>query len=775
MIIPIYRGDDTNFNDALFLTIKIASTFDLSGFKAEFVLGGGVISKECELTETGAFDVVLSATDSACLPYGEVKGAVVLIDKENRRRTIANDIVFNVTNEVAEMIGYDADLSVTESEATILNVGVGGNYASKDDLAEATEAHNADISAHADIRKAIEEIELIQGPQGEKGEKGEKGDKGDKGDTGAQGPQGVQGEQGPQGEKGEKGEQGDSADISALEEQVTSIESRVADLESGGGSAEVPDNVYTQDNLIAGKNVTFTEVPPDGGIDEHTIDVFHFEEDSFSGDLFGDLGNVKLGLSSGSYSSLPNGKFGKGLAGSGSNNWGFSFNFVNRDLNLASPYTLDFWIKPNYSRDYVLLATNLYNWELKLSNNKLVLGLGYSGLPEKTSEETLENNVWSHIALTTDGTTFITVYLNGKPCLRQDGGIYVYDGSASGVISANAYGVVDWDEIRVSDNIRYTEEFTPPTKAYTVATGPSKTAVNAVVPAKTSELENDSGYLTGLPDGVFTKDTLLGGKDIEIVPEPVEGGIDEYTLGVGHFEGSYPSQNDVEGKDAFYASAGLVRNEYAKFGTKSVSPNTSYTIRYSNTGLNEDSDWTVDQWARFYSNTSNQWAQLFVGYDSRLYDWSVKFQTDTQTAYVLNNSTGTEVTKASAPITLPINEWVHLATEKHGNTINGYLNGVKVISYTDSSVKNTMSYRYLQTYALCYTDELRFSTVARYKGQDFTPPTEAYRVAEPTGNFVINCTKDIAKDITSISGYDATKTQVLKHVNGVLTWVEEVE
>ena len=58
-----------------------------------------------------------------------------------------------------------------------------------------------------------------QGPQGLQGEKGdqgiqgiqgEQGLQGPKGDTGEQGPQGLQGEQGPTGPKGEKGEKGDN-------------------------------------------------------------------------------------------------------------------------------------------------------------------------------------------------------------------------------------------------------------------------------------------------------------------------------------------------------------------------------------------------------------------------------------------------------------------------------------------------------------------------------------------------------------------------------------
>lgn len=64
-----------------------------------------------------------------------------------------------------------------------------------------------------------------QGPQGEKGADGytpvkgvdyfdgAKGDKGDKGDTGAQGPQGLKGDPGEQGPKGEKGDTGAKGDV----------------------------------------------------------------------------------------------------------------------------------------------------------------------------------------------------------------------------------------------------------------------------------------------------------------------------------------------------------------------------------------------------------------------------------------------------------------------------------------------------------------------------------------------------------------------------------
>ena len=50
------------------------------------------------------------------------------------------------------------------------------------------------------------------GEQGPQGIQGEQGPKGDKGDTGEQGPQGIQGEQGPKGDIGEQGPKGDKGD-----------------------------------------------------------------------------------------------------------------------------------------------------------------------------------------------------------------------------------------------------------------------------------------------------------------------------------------------------------------------------------------------------------------------------------------------------------------------------------------------------------------------------------------------------------------------------------
>ncbi len=133
---------------------------------------------------------------------------------------------------------------------------------------EAIAKHNAESTAHADLRKAladevatrqqadtklqtaIDTIELTPGPQGPQGEKGEKGDtgatgpqgpqgetgpqgpqgeKGEKGDTGPQGPQGPQGETGPQGPQGPKGDKGDPGDDATVAIDTTMPEAPTDD------------------------------------------------------------------------------------------------------------------------------------------------------------------------------------------------------------------------------------------------------------------------------------------------------------------------------------------------------------------------------------------------------------------------------------------------------------------------------------------------------------------------------------------------------------------
>ena len=87
-----------------------------------------------------------------------------------------------------------------------------------------------------------------------------------------------------------------------------------------------------------------------------------------------------------------------------------------------------------------------------------------------------------------------------------------------------------------------------------------------------------------------------------------------------------------------------------------------------------------------------------------------------------------------------LNTWEHLALERYGNDFNLYLNGVKKDTMTSSTSLKDESYFRLggQThgYFQGYMDEVRYSTVARYQGSNFTPNSTT--VTSATGSFESN-------------------------------------
>ena len=502
-------------------------------------------------------------------------------------------------------------------------------------------------------------------------------------------------------------------------EKVFVMPSTVVNVESpGSGSAEIPDNVYTSDNLIAGKNVTFTEVPPEGGIDEHTLACWHCDE--------GTIDAVSsLELWNGAKTSSSYYKFG---VASVYNVTGPILNIAN-SLSASSDWTIDFWAKPS-SNTVIVLGRGTYSSSYqgfsganaKIYNNRVHVYRGYSSSGQEISLSR-DSSTFTHYAFQRKS-EYLEFFVNGQKIIQQDVAGAGTDGNFGISLEVNT-ATCYFDEIRISDTARYTEDFTPPTKAYTVATGPSKTAIDVDLP----EID--------IPEGIYTQTNLLGGKDIEIVPEPVEGGIDEYTLGVFHCETSSYDTNAVEGGGSLKGSTFSTKTEYFKFGESSLYAGNSYPYYYMSTSqIKEESDWTVDGWIRLTEWPGTK-ASAGCGQSGSSFSWKVEISHDNNEAYIYyqNNSS---ITKTSS-YTIPANEWLHFAAEKDGNTINGYANGVKIISYTDDSVKNTTSKRYpfLQVYE-AYFDEIRFSNTARYKGQPFTPPTKAYSVAEPTGNMVVN-------------------------------------
>ena len=257
---------------------------------------------------------------------------------------------------------------------------------------------------------------------------------------------------------------------------------------------------------------------------------------------------------------------------------------------------------------------------------------------------------------------------------------------------------------------------------------------------------------------LYTKFNLFGGKNCEIVPEPVEGGVDENTVACWHFDGDtnwIDDRGTVYQTDFSYQNLTLKTN--FKFGTGSAAaPNNAgakfscatLENNYGRKRLSMNSSFTLDFWFLFGDNGESNTSISnfgFTGSTNGFYWGLVKDLTQETTFHT--NVAGVAYQTKFVPTEkgLVKNTWHHIAMEYYviddsTGTSTFYIDGnpVASIDFTvgSSAVLDTFQFggRSGQIF-----DEVRISNIARYKGQPFTPPTKAYEVAKPTGNMVVNC------------------------------------
>ena len=121
--IYIFKGDDTNWNGEQFLTVNITSqTADLSNMTAKFILGS--YEKTYPLT-TGSFDIDLNAATTGSYAYGPICGTIQVIDEEGRIKTVANRIPFYITDQVIAEQVQTVDSARPEGSEISISLEVG--------------------------------------------------------------------------------------------------------------------------------------------------------------------------------------------------------------------------------------------------------------------------------------------------------------------------------------------------------------------------------------------------------------------------------------------------------------------------------------------------------------------------------------------------------------------------------------------------------------------------------------------------------------------------
>uniref|UniRef100_UPI0026365161 LamG-like jellyroll fold domain-containing protein n=1 Tax=uncultured Chloroflexus sp. TaxID=214040 RepID=UPI0026365161 len=159
----------------------------------------------------------------------------------------------------------------------------------------------------------------------------------------------------------------------------------------------------------------------------------------------------------------------------------FALSFVSNDSargtaipGFNASHTLEFWFRPSATGQTGVIAasdiTGNAGWALELENNRVVWWvLRTNGQWVAVSHPTtLTANNWHHIAVTYDAATGTArVFVNGAPSTTVTVGT-ITAGPDFVLGGVPGYGFItgQFDELRVSNTIRYPAAFTPPSAAF---------------------------------------------------------------------------------------------------------------------------------------------------------------------------------------------------------------------------------------------------------------------------------------------------------------------
>ena len=316
-----------------------------------------------------------------------------------------------------------------------------------------------------------------------------------------------------------------------------------------------------------------------------------------------------------------------------------------------------------------------------------------------------------------------------------------------------------------------------------------------------SQTGNSGKYLTtdgtsaswaaiSMPNNIWTSDSLKAGKNIQFVQATDPYVIDENTVACWHFNDSLVdevSSNTLSTTSSEMSISYSTSPAQAKFDkslvittSASQSSNSMRKLTLS-TPITISGPLTIDFWGVCISGDASS-ANGFSFYEK---DGSSSFASgkridiiDNHLAYADDNNIGGGIRIANTyllPTTLS-----HIAiTIDQNATGRLFINGVLNSSADLSSIYNGLKIKYIAMYGnysnytqrIVGIDELRISNVCRWT-EDFQVPTSPY--VPDTGESWYEVTASgLQKDVTSLPTYDSSKTQTLKNVNGVLTWVDD--
>lgn len=605
----------------------------------------------------------------------------------------------------------------------------------------------------------VEGIDMI-GPKGDKGDTGPQGPKGDKGDTG---PQGIQG---PKGEKGDKGNQG----------------------EPGAVKMQVVDTLPE-----TGRTDTIYLVKKDNPGEQNLYDEYVYTETGWEhiGDTSVDLSDYYTKEESNEkISSIPI--------------YTLVLEFDNRSNVLESYYpVIDDMIN-------LMLTKNIHRFILKIEypntieyNNSKVYGfIGYNRIWQVSSRNsTVQFESLNTGSVNSGYATFSTRF-------------QIWGTISDGIFKTNSANYVEGTEIAYSDLVHSsqvltktntseytpTNDYNPSTKKYV-----DDAVANINIPMYT--ITTTKSFM----DGYINFETDVINKLTEIVNKNLDIGFELYIVDMFNrtfrFDIHMKTPNDTSNESTYVIGYGLGNvfyNKVRKFKVEYSAKDGLYTfsrfvsdgtqvVTFKNEVLTKDN-------TDVYTPTSNYHPATKKYVDDSIIS-SIEFPIY-RIQTISNVISTTDYTSIDDQSKLKIAEEINKAYKNGLNSIGFIVSSkanieqylfvnnnvgiqTKPINYWFYSIdsihnryNNTQSYSLLTLQlliSLSWTgDTCSCTSVSIWKVELPLLATNNSAKYTPKGDY--NPSTKLYTDKThyeNMTGYDATKTQVLKNINGTLTWVNE--
>jgi len=329
------------------------------------------------------------------------------------------------------------------------------------------------------------------------------------------------------------------------------------------------------------------------------------------------------------------------------------------------------------------------------------------------STTVVQENVWYHISLTREGSTF-RLFINGvlESTYTNSGAVSTSSsnlGRIGGTGAADAYSVGYISDLRIIKGIAlYTSDFTPPAEPLTAVP-------NTVLLTCQSNrfADNSPNDLTLTPTGEV-KVTKFSPFDQKAYSSATDGGS-------GYFEG------------------------------------TDY-ISYTEQAITNSTDFCFEFWIYFTSATAISNGQIRV-LGAGVNDPLLFFGTNNTTIGGLTFTTK-NVTRLSILYTFPLNTWHHIAISRNTGTVSCFINGIlrgtaSETTETDSKTYFVGSHPTANWGITGYISDYRSVIGSPVYTSDFTPTTEPLT---PLTNTSLLC------NFTNAGIYDASTKNVLETV-----------